>query len=74
MFTCIECEQHYDHLTGDLDERMCHECLDGEDDNDKVSNCCGALPIGETYDDLGFCSECRDHAVFESEEEHNDSV
>ena len=40
----------------------------------KVSNCCGALPIGETYDDLGFCSECRDHAVFESEEEHNDSV
>jgi len=41
---------------------------------DKVSNCCGALPIGETYDDLGFCSDCRDHAVFESEEEHNDSI
>ena len=30
-----------------------------------VSNCCGALPIGETYESLGFCSECRDHAVFE---------
>ena len=30
-----------------------------------VSNCCGALPIGEIgHDDLGFCSECRDHAVF----------
>ena len=28
------------------------------------SNCCGALPIGETHDNLGFCSECRDHAVF----------
>ena len=39
----------------------------------KVSNCCGALPIGETYDDLGFCSNCRDHAVFESEED-NDSI
>ena len=39
----------------------------------KVSNCCGALPIGETYDDLGFCSDCRDHAVFESEED-NDSI
>ena len=30
-----------------------------------VSNCCSALPIGETYESLGFCSECRDHAVFE---------
>jgi len=28
------------------------------------SNCCGALPIGETYDNLGLCSECREHAVF----------
>ena len=36
---------------------------------DKVSNCCGALPIGETHDDSGFCSECREHAVFEYEED-----
>ena len=36
---------------------------------EKLSNCCGALPIGETHDDMGFCSECREHAVFESEEE-----
>ena len=34
-----------------------------------VSNCCGALPIGETYESLGFCSECRDHAVFIEEGE-----
>ena len=27
-----------------------------------VSNCCGALPMGETHDSLGFCSECREHA------------
>ena len=26
----------------------------------KVSNCCYALPLGETYDDLGFCSEYMD--------------
>ena len=30
MFTCIECEHHYDHTNGDVDERMCHECLDEE--------------------------------------------
>ena len=36
MFTCIKCEHHYDHLTGDLDERMCHECLDEENDNDSI--------------------------------------
>ena len=35
----------------------------------KISNCCGALPIGETCEDLGFCSECKEHAVFEEEEE-----
>ena len=36
MFTCIKCEHHYDHLTGDLDERMCHECLDEEDHDDNI--------------------------------------
>lgn len=34
----------------------------------RVSNCCRALPYGETYEDLGFCSECMEHAVFEEEE------
>ena len=38
----------------------------------KVSNCCGALPVGETHDDLGFCSECKEHAVFENEEVENE--
>ena len=27
MFTCIECENQYDHLTGDVDERVCYKCL-----------------------------------------------
>ena len=26
-YTCIECEHSYDDRDGDLDERMCNECL-----------------------------------------------
>lgn len=30
-----------------------------------ISNCCGALPIGEIYAfDLGFCSNCNEGALF----------
>tara|TARA_B100000809_G_scaffold203305_1_gene204310 strand:- start:210 stop:389 length:180 start_codon:yes stop_codon:yes gene_type:complete len=36
----------------------------------EVSNCCDALPWHlETYDNLGICSSCKEHAVFEEEEE-----
>ena len=35
----------------------------------KISECCGALPLTEICDDLGMCSECRDHATFKEEEE-----
>tara|TARA_R100000808_G_scaffold6524_2_gene19375 strand:- start:542 stop:643 length:102 start_codon:yes stop_codon:yes gene_type:complete len=31
MFTCIKCEDNYNHLNGDPEERMCHECLDEEE-------------------------------------------
>ena len=31
MFTCIDCENHYDYTNGDLDERMCCECLNKEE-------------------------------------------
>ena len=27
-YTCIECEHLYDDTDGDMDERMCNECLD----------------------------------------------
>ena len=27
-YTCIECEHSYDDRDGDLDERMCNECID----------------------------------------------
>ena len=30
MWTCCECENHYDANTGDTEERMCHECLDAQ--------------------------------------------
>mgnify|MGYP003649512935 CR=1 FL=1 len=30
MWTCCECENHYDSNTGDTDERMCHECMDAQ--------------------------------------------
>ena len=35
----------------------------------EISECCGALPIGETHDDIGFCSKCKEHSTFEIEEE-----
>ena len=38
----------------------------------KVSNCCRALPYGETYKDMGFCSECMEHAVFEGGDDEVD--
>jgi len=34
-WTCIVCEFEYtDDIDGDAEERMCHKCLEGEDDND----------------------------------------
>ena len=38
----------------------------------EVSNCCGALPWHlETHDNLGICDSCKEHAVFEEEEDDN---
>ena len=62
----------YEKDKADLYQRLCAFASFGESNKgeimDKVSNCCGALPTGETHDDLGFCSNCREHAVFEEEE------
>lgn len=35
----------------------------------KVSNCCGALPLRETYEDMGKCSKCKENAVFMAQED-----
>jgi hypothetical protein len=38
-----------------------------------ISTCCGASPWGEidthdkTYDPIGICSDCHDHATFEQD-------
>ena len=36
MFTCIECLFDYDHLSCDVDERMCYECLDEDVNTDPL--------------------------------------
>ena len=30
MWTCIECENKFDEMTGDVDERTCEECMKNE--------------------------------------------
>ena len=30
MWTCIECENHFDNMSGDVDERICNECQEEE--------------------------------------------
>ena len=36
-WTCIRCGHKYNEVTGDTDEKMCHQCLNeiyGDNDND----------------------------------------
>ena len=37
-----------------------------------VSNCCGAPPLTETYENMGKCRKCKDDAIFEEEEDTNE--
>mgnify|MGYP003653729018 FL=1 len=32
MWTCSECENNYDENTGDVDERICNDCMEREDE------------------------------------------
>ena len=34
-------------------------------DQDRLSNCCGALSAGEIVDGDAICSKCGEHATFE---------
>ena len=34
MFTCIECGNEYNKVNGDTEERMCDECINGEQEYD----------------------------------------
>ena len=33
-FTCIECGNEYNKVNGDTEERMCDECINGEQEYD----------------------------------------
>ena len=35
----------------------------------KVSDCCGAMPHGELYNDMGMCSDCYEYSGFSKEED-----
>ena len=32
MWTCIECDNSYDANTGDVDERICNDCIEKEEE------------------------------------------
>ena len=36
-YTCIECEHLYDATDGDLDERMCNDCLNTIDEQQELT-------------------------------------
>ena len=33
-----------------------------------ISECCGAIPLTDTYDNMGKCSECKEDTEFYEEE------
>ena len=37
IYTCIECNNHYDDTDGDLDERMCNHCIDKLDEEEAAA-------------------------------------
>lgn len=36
-----------------------------------LSNCCGAMPLGEVSDGEGRCSDCKEMATFGGEDDDN---
>ena len=38
----------------------------------EISNCCDAIPLGETYAGMGLCSSCLENTDFYNEEEENE--
>ena len=39
----------------------------------EVSTCCGAIPLGETYANMGMCSSCLENTDFYDNEEEEES-
>ena len=38
-----------------------------------VSECCGAIPLTDTYENMGMCSKCKDNTEFYEEETDGDN-
>ena len=52
---CVECD-------APTMETMCPECMNKEEDDDLVSNCCGAQFTYPGWPDSDMCSKCYEHA------------
>ena len=70
MWTCSECENSYDQNTGDVDERICNDCMEREDDDDKMKcSICKHNDIpeygnnAEPINDGECCNYCNDAFV-----------
>ena len=47
-YTCIECENLYDDMDGDTDERMCNNCIiQYQEDQDFVKRVDGVIDVNE---------------------------
>ena len=62
MFTCMYCEHHYDWNTGDVEERICNNCI--------FLNCCelcdetGEAPMRD--DGINVCDKCNEKHPMDS--------
>ena len=52
---CVECDKP-------TQETLCPKCMDKEEDNDLVSNCCTAPFTYPDWPDSDICSKCHEHA------------
>ena len=37
-----------------------------------ISECCGSIPLGETYANMGLCNNCLENTEFYDDEEETD--
>ena len=60
---CVECDKP-------TQETLCSECMDKEEDDDLVSNCCTAPFTYPGWPDSDICSQCHEHADTAISEEY----
>ena len=57
MFTCIECGNEYNKVNGDTEERMCDECINGEQEYD--------VTVTASFSVMAKTQEAADDYIFE---------